>query len=140
MKKGVLLNSEISYAISKLGHGDSIVIGDSGLPIPSSCLRIDLAVSNGIPSFVDVLDAVLTEQRIEEVVIARETREVNPSIYQSILDRITKIEKADNYKIKLTEVNNHDEFKQLSKDSKAVIRTGECTPFANILLISGVVF
>lgn len=140
MKKGVLLNSEISYTIAKLGHGDSIVIGDSGLPIPNSCSRIDLAVSEGIPSFVDVLDAVLTEQRVEEVVIARETREVNPSIYQCILDRIAEIEKADNYKIKITEVNNHNEFKQLSKDSKAVIRTGECTPFANILLISGVVF
>jgi len=139
MKSGVLLNSEISYTISKLGHGDSIVIGDSGLPIPDSCSRIDLAVSRGIPNFLDVLDAVLTEQKVEEVVLAKETKEVNPEIYKGIIERVKELEIIGRYKIKVTEVS-HTEFKLLSKESKAIIRTGECTPYANILLKSGVVF
>jgi D-ribose pyranase len=139
MKKGVLLNSELSYIISKLGHGDSIVIGDSGLPIPDSCQRIDLAVSKGIPSFLEVLDAVLTEQRVEEVVLAKETKEANPEVYKAIMDRIKELENRENYKVLITEVT-HEEFKAMSKQSKAVVRTGECTPYANILLKSGVVF
>lgn len=139
MKKGVLLNSEVSYTISKLGHGDSIVVGDSGLPIPDSCIRIDLAVSKGIPSFLDVLDAVLSEQKIEEIVLAKETKEMNPDIYQGIISRINELENRESYKVKLTEVT-HEDFKAMSKASKAIIRTGECTPFANILLKSGVVF
>lgn len=139
MKKGVLLNSEISYTISKLGHGDSIVIGDSGLPIPDSCKRIDLAVSKGIPGFLDVLDAVLAEHRVEEVVLAKETKKMNPAIYQGIISRINELEIGENYKIKLTEVT-HEDFKVMSKNSKAIIRTGECTPYANILLKSGVAF
>jgi D-ribose pyranase len=139
MKKGVLLNSEISYIISKLGHGDSIVIGDSGLPIPDSCKRIDLAVSKGIPGFLDVLDAVLTEHKVEEVVLAKETKQISPDIYQGIIRRINELENCESYKIKLTEVT-HEEFKTISKASKAIIRTGECTPYANIILKSGVVF
>ncbi len=139
MKKGVLLHSEISYVISKLGHGDSIVIGDSGLPIGDSCQRIDLAVSKGVPSFLQVLDAVLAEQRVEEVVLAKETSQASPAMYQEILNRIHEIENRENYQIKLTEVS-HEEFKAMSKESKAVIRTGEFTPYANILLKSGVVF
>lgn len=139
MKKGVLLNSEVSYVISKLGHGDSIVIGDSGLPIPDSCKRIDLAVSKGIPGFLDVLDAVLAEQRVEEIQLAAETKIANPAVYQGIISRIKELENKEKYKIKITEVS-HEEFKLLNKASKAIIRTGECTPYANILLKSGVVF
>ncbi|MHB1393016.1 MAG: D-ribose pyranase [Clostridia bacterium] len=139
MKKGVLLNSEVSYIISRLGHGDSIVIGDIGLPIPDNCQRIDLAVSRGIPSFLDVLDAVLAEQRLEEIVLAKEIKEKNPVIYEGIISRIKELENNEGYKIRITEVS-HEEFKILNKDSKAIIRTGECTPYANILLKSGVVF
>ena len=139
MKKAVLLNSEISYVISKLGHGDSLVIGDSGLPIPDGVKRIDLAVKKGIPSFLDVLDGVLSEQRIEEVVLAKETKQVSPEIYDSIISMLSDIEKQEGITIRLVEVS-HEEFKNLSHDSKAVIRTGEFTPYANILLISGVVF
>ncbi|HYF81636.1 MAG TPA: D-ribose pyranase [Clostridia bacterium] len=139
MKKGVLLNSEVSYIISRLGHGDSIVIGDSGLPVPDNCKRIDLAVSRGIPSFLDVLDAVLAEQRVEELVLAKEIKEKNTVIYEGIISRIKELENNEGYKVKITEVS-HEEFKILNKDSKAIIRTGECTPYANILLKSGVVF
>jgi D-ribose pyranase len=139
MKKGVLLNSEISYIISKLGHGDSIVIGDSGLPIPDCCKRIDLAVSKGIPGFLDVLDAVFAEHRVEEVVLAKETKQTSPDIYQGIISRINELENRESYKIKLTEVT-HEDFKAMNKNSKAIIRTGEFTPYANILLKSGVVF
>jgi D-ribose pyranase len=34
----------------------------------------------------------------------------------------------------------HDEFKQLSKGARAIVRTGECSPYANIILVAGVVF
>ena len=34
----------------------------------------------------------------------------------------------------------HEEFKKRSSESKAVVRTGEFTPYANIILVAGVVF
>ncbi len=139
MKKTILLNSEISYVISKLGHGDSLVIGDSGLPVPDNVKRIDLAVKKGIPGFFDVLEGVLSEQRVEEVILAIETKQKSPEVYNGIVSMIGEIERQEGITIRLVEVP-HDAFKMLTRDSKAVIRTGEFTPYANILLKSGVAF
>ncbi|MGO1239112.1 MAG: RbsD/FucU domain-containing protein, partial [Hafnia alvei] len=35
---------------------------------------------------------------------------------------------------------SHEQFKALSSTSKAVIRSGECSPYVNVLLYSGVTF
>jgi D-ribose pyranase len=131
MKKTPLLNSDISRVISQMGHTDSIAIGDSGLPIPSSTERIDLAIIKNLPTFMDTLKAVLTELQIEEVEIARETKEVSPQVYEAIVKKIGNV--------KITWIS-HEELKENLKKCKAVVRTGEQTPYANIILKSGVVF
>ncbi|MBF8983176.1 D-ribose pyranase [Lutibacter sp. B2] len=139
MKKGTLLNSEISYVISKMGHTDHLTIGDSGLPIPSETKRIDLALKKGIPSFLDTLDTVLEELEVEEIIIAKEMTEVSKDLYEDIMKRMNELEKDKGKKITVHTIS-HEEFKEMTKESKAVIRTGECTPYANIILKSGVVF
>ena len=77
MKKTKLINSEISYTISKMGHTDSLTIGDCGLPIPNEVNRIDLALKYGVPTFLETLDTVLEELCVEEIVIANEIIENN---------------------------------------------------------------
>lgn len=131
MRKTKLINSEVSYTISKMGHTDSLTIGDCGLPIPDGVNRIDLALKYGVPSFLETLDTVLEELCVEEIVIAEEIVEENTNIYNEILKRFENI--------KVTMVS-HEDFKKMTKESKAVVRTGECTPYANIILKSGVVF
>ncbi|MDU2198022.1 MAG: D-ribose pyranase [Peptostreptococcaceae bacterium] len=131
MRKTKLINSEVSYTISKMGHTDSLTIGDCGLPIPDGVNRIDLALKYGVPSFLETLDTVLEELCVEEIVIAEEIVEKNTNIYNEILKRFENI--------KVTMVS-HEDFKKMTKESKAVVRTGECTPYANIILKSGVVF
>ncbi len=131
MKKTPLLNSEISAVISKMGHTDSIAIGDSGLPIPDETKRIDLALIKDIPGFIDTLKAVLLELQTEEAVIAVETEEINPKIYEEIKECLKDV------KINFV---SHEQLKVMLKQCKAVIRTGEQTPYANIILKSGVVF
>lgn len=131
MKKSMLINSEISYVISKMGHTDSITICDSGLPIPSEVQRIDLALKKGLPTFLDTLDSVLEELQVEEVVLASEIIAVSNDLYEEIVKRFENV--------KITTVS-HEEFKNLTKSSKAIVRTGEFTPYANVILKSGVVF
>ncbi|MGL5695022.1 MAG: D-ribose pyranase [Peptostreptococcaceae bacterium] len=131
MRKTKLINSEISYTISKMGHTDSLTIGDCGLPISNEVNRIDLALKYGVPTFLETLDTVLEELCVEEIVIAQEIVEKNNTIYSEILKRFENV--------KITMVS-HEEFKVMTKESKAVVRTGECTPYANIILKSGVVF
>lgn len=135
MKKGRLLNSEISYEIAKIGHTSHITICDAGLPFPKGIKRIDLAIEEGYPSFVKTLDAVLSEMEVEEIVIAREIKEINPKVYNEILETFKNHGKTP----KIVEVT-HSEFKEITYSSEAIIRTGECTPYANIILKSGVVF
>ena len=129
MKKTKMINSGLSYVISHMGHTNSLTIGDCGLPIPNETKRIDLALTHNVPTFIQTLDIVLEELCVEEAIIASEIKEKNPQVYEAIKKRIAN----------LIEVS-HEEFKVLTKDSKAVVRTGEYSPYANIILKSGVVF
>ncbi len=132
MKKTTLLHSEISYLLASLGHQDLIVIADSGLPIPKSVKRIDLALTAGVPGFIETLEVVLSELHIEKAWIAEELIEQRGTVYPKLLERL-----AD------TEIGTlpHVELKQLIEHKAiAVIRTGECSPYANVILQSGVVF
>ncbi|GAX90746.1 D-ribose pyranase [Effusibacillus lacus] len=131
MKKIGIINSEISKVISELGHTDKIVICDSGLPIPSHVKRIDLALKQGVPSFMETLETVLVEMQVEKACIATEMLTVSPDMKAKVDAALQGIE--------LKSVS-HEEFKQMTKDAKAVIRTGEFTPYANIILEAGVVF
>ncbi|MEF9840908.1 MAG: D-ribose pyranase, partial [Lachnospiraceae bacterium] len=89
--------------------------------IPQNVDRIDLALKYGVPTFLETLDTVLEELCVEEIVIATEIEDINPKIYKEILNRF------DN--IKITKIS-HEEFKNMTKESKAVVRTGECSPYA----------
>ena len=129
MKKAKMINSELSYVISQMGHTDSLTIGDCGLPIPPQTKRIDLALTHNVPTFIQTLDVVLEELCVEEAIIASEIKEKNPEVYEAIKKRVSNLQEV-----------SHEEFKVLTKDSKAVVRTGECSPYANIILKSGVVF
>ncbi|KXZ39717.1 D-ribose pyranase [Alkalithermobacter thermoalcaliphilus JW-YL-7 = DSM 7308] len=131
MKKGYLINSEISYVISKMGHTDMMVVCDSGLPIPKNVNRIDLALRKGTPSFLETLDTILSELKVEEVIIANEMKIVSADLYNEVSNRF--------HDVKITLVS-HEEFKEMTKECLAVVRTGEFTPYANIILKSGVVF
>ncbi|AWK40070.1 D-ribose pyranase [Photorhabdus laumondii subsp. laumondii] len=139
MKKGVLLNSEISAVISQLGHTDQITIGDAGLPIPSLAQRIDLALTQGIPSFISVLNVVTQEMQIEAAFLAEEIIGHNPLIHQLILTQIKELEKQQGNSITVDYIS-HNVLKEKTKHSRAVIRTGEHSPYANIILGAGVTF
>lgn len=135
MKKARLLNSELSYEISKIGHTAHLTLCDAGLPISKEVKRIDLAIEKGYPSFIKTLDAILSEMMVEEIVIASEIHEKNPKIYLEMME----IFNSHNMTPKITEIS-HEEFKVMTKNSEAIVRTGECTPYANVILKSGVTF
>ena len=132
MKRSPLLHAELSQVIAALGHGDMLVIGDAGLPIPDGPRRIDLALTPGIPRVADVLKAVLSEMQVERALLAREAVEQLPAG--------TLPAWCEGQLTVVPETISHEELKRLSARAKAVIRTGECTPYANIVLCSGVTF
>lgn len=139
MKKGTLLNSEISSLVSRLGHTDSLVIGDAGLPIPIGTQRIDLALMKGIPSFMQVVQAVTEEMQVESAIIAEEIKTHNPHLHSELLALLDLLQQHQGNTLSIQYVS-HEQFKQQTRRSHAVIRSGECSPYANIILCAGVTF
>ena len=136
MKRTKLLNRDISALIASLGHGDEIVIGDAGLPVPDGVRTIDLAVAAGIPGFFDLMDAVRSELAVERIIRADEAQ----AGFQGKLEEMLASWAGDQGRTIDIETLSHENFKQRMSAAKAVIRTGETTPYANAILVSGVVF
>ncbi|AWE07082.1 D-ribose pyranase [Lysinibacillus sp. 2017] len=128
MKKHGILNRELAGIFAKLGHTDQIVIADCGLPIPEGVPCIDLAYKLGEPSFLTILNVVLDDLVVESAVLAEEIKEQNVAVHTVVSEKL-----AASYV-------SHEQFKQLTKSAKVIIRTGETTPYANIILQSGVIF
>lgn len=133
MKKLGILNSDISRVLSYMGHTDCIAIGDCGLPIPDEVERIDLALAFGEPTFMRTLEIVAEDMKVEKIVLAEEIKEQNPVV----LGKIEEFFKDQEIEVEFV---SHTELKKRTHDCKAVIRTGETTPYANIILQSGCIF
>ncbi|MEQ9763109.1 D-ribose pyranase [Streptococcus sp. ZJ151] len=130
MKKHGLLNSNLAKIAADLGHTDRVCIGDLGLPVPPKVIKIDLALRHGLPTFQDVLDNYLDNILVEKVILAEEIKTENPKQLEVILEKLDS-------SVEIQYIS-HEELKELNKGVKAVIRTGEDTPYSNIILQSGV--
>ena len=133
MKRAGILNSEISRVLSYMGHTDCICIGDCGLPIPEEVERIDLALAFGVPTFMHTLKVVVEDMKVEKIVLAEEIKTQNPKV----LSEVEELFAGQNIEVEFV---SHTELKERTYDCKAVIRTGETTPYANIILQSGCIF
>ena len=98
MKKGTVLNSDISSVISRLGHTDTLVVCDAGLPIPKSTTRIDMALTQGVPSFMQVLGVVTNEMQVEAVIIAEEIKQHNPQLHETLLTHLEQLQTTNRRK------------------------------------------
>ena len=131
MKKIGILNQPLSAVIAGLGHMDQLVVADAGLPIPAGPERIDLALKEGLPGFAQTLQVILEEVKVESAIVAEEMVSTNPEVYQQLAELLVDIP---------IDTIPHVEFKKKTGEARAVVRTGEFTPYANVILISGVVF
>lgn len=137
MKRNGILNSDISRVLSYMGHTDRICIGDCGLPVPDETERIDLAVRFGQPSFMDVLTEVAKDMKVERIFLAEEMKEKNEAQLKAVLSFFEEQETGFRPEV---EYVSHEQLKRMTADCKAVIRTGETTPYSNIILQSGCIF
>ena len=132
MKRAGHLNREVSRVLACMGHTDSLVIADCGLSVPSGVECIDVSIALGAPGFLRVLDSVLADFKVERAVFAEEAKEHNPAVVARAAclaeDQVT------------VQFVTHEALRNLAREARAVIRTGEATPYANVLLYSGVIF
>ncbi len=125
MYKKLHINRELNDILGKLGHTDKICIADVGLPIPSGVKCIDLSLAVGSPSFIDVYNSILDSLIVEDTFIAEEFESRCDSVYEEFRKVTTDYKKI-----------SHEEFKALSRECKVIIRSGQATPYANVILTS----
>ncbi len=131
MKKTGILNRRLAEAIAGMGHTDLLVVGDAGLPVPPGVGCVDLAVIAGLPGLLEVVRAIATELQVEGVMLAEETQNRGDSLAS---DLIALFPGAD------VTWTSHEALKETSSRARAVVRSGETSPYANIILRSGVTF
>lgn len=131
MKKDRILNPRLIAAVASIGHTDFLCIADCGLPIPLGVECIDVSVCSGIPGFIDVLRSIESELVIDSYICASEIKKNNPNVIKQI-EEILREKPMENV--------DHEDFKKLAAKSKYIIRTGEASPYANVILVGGVNF
>lgn len=129
MKRRGILNDALSWHLARLGHTDTVVVADCGLPRPAGVPVVDLALTFGVPSFAAVVDALAGEIVVERAAVARETAGRNPAATQLLLGHFGEPEWI-----------THDELKARSARARLVVRSGEASPYANVILSCGVAF
>lgn len=129
MRKGGVINGQLAGALARLGHTDRLVVCDAGLPIPEGPELVDLAFRFGVPSFEIVLSGLLDELVIEGAIAAEEVREQNQTAYEMLGSRLSGLDFV-----------SHEELKRMSSAAQLFVRTGEATPFSNVVLCCGVPF
>lgn len=127
MKTTGIINAQLAAAIARLRHTDRFIVADAGLPVPDGTEVIDLAVIYGVPGFCDVLDAILAETTVEHALIACEAASSPAGAW--LAERFPHAEQVP-----------HDAFKRDAAHAAFLVRTGEATPFANVMLRAGVPF
>ena len=147
MKKRGILNAELLKVVSDMGHGNMLFIVDRGFPFPIHDLtkKVDIAVGVGVPRFLDVVRLVLEDLEIEKAIIANETETVSPHVYKELISIFNGV-KNKGKPIAIEKIP-HERFKHLGlrgaeegEEVRAIVRTGEFTPYANVILVSGVPF
>lgn len=133
MKKGGVLNPALAAMIASCQHGDKLMVCDSGYPIPYSKKCLDLSVTVNLPRLLDVLNVILGDLQVEGVIVANEMEARSKEFYDNLMKVLPKV---------AVQHVTHAEFKELAKkeDNILFVRTGEATPFSNVILVSGVIF
>lgn len=124
-----MLNGAIDSALTRQGHCDVMIVADAGFPCPDHVEVIDIALSEGIPTVLEVLAELRKVHSVEKIVMANETRDHSPTHFKKASQAFGKgIE---------VEAVPHTEFKQRSHQAKTIIRTGDFTAWGNVMLVSG---
>ena len=129
MKKTGILHRELSDVIASLGHLDLIVISDAGLPVSPNARRVELALAPDLPTVTQVLEILLQEALFEKISFAEEQLSASPKFHEHL--------KTITGNIPLEALPHYDGFKPLAERAGVHIRTGDFTPYANLVLTAG---
>ena len=123
-----ILNPQLLELIARIRHTNTLVIADWAFPYWPQIETVDISLTRGIPTVLDVLDLLTPVFKIGRIWQADEFVSSNPA---ETVDRFAK----SFGEIPLTR-EAHVEFKKRVPHAIGLIRTGDPTPYGNIILES----
>ena len=129
MKEVGMINRQVDSALNRQGHMDLLMVVDAGFPCPDQIELIDIALSEGVPSVLDVLAEIRKVHSVEKIIMAQEAKDHNPTFFDKVAVAFGNDLDA--------EAIPHSELKARSHQAKTIIRTGDFTAWGNVMLVSG---
>jgi D-ribose pyranase len=125
--KGIL-NPQINSLLARVRHTNMLVIADRGFPYWPMIETIDISLVDGIPTVLQVLNAIRPNFEIGDVFMAQEFKEANPPELREAFARAT-------VRTNLC-FEPHVELKKRVPGAIGLIRTADTIPYANMILVS----
>jgi D-ribose pyranase len=123
-----ILNPQINSLLSRVRHTNTLVIADRGFPFWPMIETVDISLVDDVPTVLAVLGAIRPNFQIGKAWMAREFLEHNSaktrSAFAGALGGIELVHEP------------HAEFKKRVPRAIGLIRTGDTTQYANIILES----
>ena len=129
MLKTGILNPELNHLLARIRHTNLLVISDRGFPYWPMIETVDISLVDGIPTVLQVLDAVRANLDICDIFMANEFKLENTVEVQQRFAASTQ-------GIPLT-FEAHVDLKKRVPGAIGLIRTGDITQYANMILMSG---
>jgi D-ribose pyranase len=127
LKKGIL-NPRLLELLARVRHTNTLVIADRGFPFWPAVLTVDLSLVDDIPTVLQVLAAIKPNFVIGRAFAAREFLRANsPKARQALREGLGGIP---------LKFEPHAGFKRRVPHAIGLIRTGDTTPYANLILES----
>ncbi len=127
LERGIL-NPAINSLLSRIRHTNTLVIADRGFPYWPMIETVDISLVDGVPRVLEVLAAIRGQWRCGAAFMAEEFKSANDAgTQQQFL--------ADLQGVPLT-FEPHVIFKKRVPSAIGLIRTGDTTQYANMILES----
>jgi D-ribose pyranase len=123
-----ILNPQLNSLLARVRHTNTLVIADRAFPFWPEVETVDLALIDDVPTVTQVLEAVLTHWQAGHAFMAAEFAAHNEAAIQERIARaLGRIPRT---------MEPHVQFKLRVPHAIGLIRTGDTTPYANIILES----
>jgi D-ribose pyranase len=124
-----ILNPQINSLLARVRHTNMLVIADRGFPFWPMIETVDISLVDGIPTVLQVFQAVKPNFEISQVYMAEEFVKANSlETRRNFTELITPIP---------LQYLPHIELKKLVPGTCGLIRTADVTQFSNMIIVSG---
>jgi D-ribose pyranase len=123
-----ILNPAILSLVARVRHTNTLVLADWAFPFWPELETVDISLTRGIPTVLQVLELLQSNFKIGEIFMAEEFKGTNPP---EVLEAFTQAFAG----LKVTH-EPHLQFKKRVPQAIGLIRTGDITAYGNIILES----